>query len=500
MNRWILGALALGAAALAPLARAADPPVSAAEQAQAANQEAVANSNFERQLDQIQYNSRLLANQAIPPDQRALLDYGAYATFSYLSVTDPTGNTHILRETDFVPYADVNLDNVQELFVRGRVTYRDYSLNDSFGGIDGTGEHSDLEQLYYKFDLQRYLAAYKGIATPNDMSVIAGRQTVIWGNGLSFNQDIDGAVFDATEGPFNLEVVGGVTVPDTIDFDTSRPGFNDRTERGFYGVLGGVQIEKNHPYLYFLDQRDYNSNRPLIVSTASGSIDTHFNYNSSYLGGGSNGSLSDRLLYGVEATAEFGDDLSNSYIRTPGGISIVPQHHENIEAYAADTRLDYVFPDPHNTRASGEFIMASGDHDRESTNNTFGGNRPGTPDLAYNGFGLLNTGLAFAPEVSNVLIYRIGASTEPLNKYDLFKKLEIGGDLFLFQKYWQTAPIDEPTGNGRYLGYEPDVYMNWQMTSDLTLAMRYGIFEPGQKILTSQKVRQLFYTGVTLAF
>jgi hypothetical protein len=42
--------------------------------------------------------------------------------------------------------------------------------------------------------------------------------------------------------------------------------------------------------------------------------------------------------------------------------------------------------------------------------------------------------------------------------------------------------------------------MNWQITSDLTLAMRYGAFVPGDKITSSDKVRQLFFTGVTLAF
>ena len=145
--------------------------------------------------------------------------------------------------------------------------------------------------------------------------------------------------------------------------------------------------------------------------------------------------------------------------------------------------------------------MASGSHDRDSsTNNTFGGEKPGTPDLAFNGFGLINTGLAFAPDVSNMLITRLGVSTEPFNNFALFRKAEIGGDVFIYDKDWKDAPIDEPTKDGRLLGYEPDVYLNWQITSDLTLAMRYGIFQPSTKILSSQKARQLFYTGVTLAF
>jgi hypothetical protein len=210
--------------------------------------------------------------------------------------------------------------------------------------------------------------------------------------------------------------------------------------------------------------------------------------------------VTDRLIYGVESDLEIGNTLSNSYVRTGSGIEPVPQKTDQITASAADARLDYVFADPQQSRASGEVIMASGDHDRESTNNTFGGAPPGTRDLAYNGFGLLNTGLAFAPDVSNVLIGRIGGSMQPFNSYALFRKLEVGSDIFLFDKFLERAPIDEPTTGGRYLGWEPDVFMNWQITSDVTLAMRYGAFIPGHIIESSNKVRQLFFTGVTVAF
>ena len=44
-------------------------------------------------------------------------------------------------------------------------------------------------------------------------------------------------------------------------------------------------------------------------------------------------------------------------------------------------------------------------------------------------------------------------------------------------------PIDEVTSDDRYLGWEPDVYINWQVTSDVTFAFRYGVFFPGTAIL-----------------
>ena len=42
--------------------------------------------------------------------------------------------------------------------------------------------------------------------------------------------------------------------------------------------------------------------------------------------------------------------------------------------------------------------------------------------------------------------------------------------------------------------------MNWQVTNDVTLALRYGIFFPGTAIDNNQQTRQFFYAGVTYAF
>src|SRR5437016_4518292 len=102
--------------------------------------------------------------------------------------------------------------------------------------------------------------------------------------------------------------------------------------------------------------------------------------------------------------------------RAAGGPFIQPidQTEDQIQAWAADARLDYLFPDLRRTRLSAEVILASGDDDRGNTSNTFNGNKPGTNDRAFNAFGLLNTGLAFAPAVSNLLAFRVGGSTFPL--------------------------------------------------------------------------------------
>jgi hypothetical protein len=510
MNRWSAGILAsamIGAILFStPPLPAAPPPTTPEEQADLqTNKAAITESDFQRQLDQFEYSSRIEANPDIPVGQRLLVDYGGYVSYNYLSDDDPSQNTHILSDTTATAYALLNLDNAQEFFVRGQMDYRDYGIGDDFGGgIEGPGQHSAVQQAYYRFDLQRYLSAYRGVALQEDAAVELGRQTVVWANGLTLDQNIDGGVFDFTRGALKIEDVAGITVPETIDFDTSRPGFNDRTKRGFFGAILSMQIDRHQPFIYILSERDFNENEKLITLSGASAITTHFNYNGLYIGAGSTGSLTDHLIYGAEATMEGGNDLSNSYVVNHGAVVPVDQRHDDIAAFAADGRLNYLFADPHNSRASLEVIMASGDHDRVSTNDTFGGPKVGTTDQAFNGFGLLNTGLAFSPDISNVVITRLGFSTQPLNNVALFRKLEIGTDVFLYDKYLERAPIDEQSHSGRFLGFEPDVYANWQITSDLTFVMRYGCFFPGNDVgadvIGSNRTRQLFFTGVTLAF
>jgi hypothetical protein len=60
--------------------------------------------------------------------------------------------------------------------------------------------------------------------------------------------------------------------------------------------------------------------------------------------------------------------------------------------------------------------------------------------------------------------------------------------------------VNEPTNADHYLGVEPDLYINWQVTNDFSLAVRYGVFFPGSAFEPNDDVRQFFYAGVTYAF
>src|SRR5450432_164243 len=411
-----------------------------------------------QELQQLELDSRYRINPNVPAEQRAVVDWGGYVTFNYLSLDDQTHDNHVLRQYDLVAYTRVMLDNANEFFLRFRTGYRDFNDRDSF---DGNGDEiidPDLDRLYYRFDLAASQAAYHGKQTDTDIAIKGGRDLAYWANGLVLTEVLDGIVVDINNPAFNIEALGGVTPVRTVDFDPSRPNFDHNTRRGFFGAMASKTFGTHTPFAYGLIQRDYNKD-----DTSGTPAPTKFEYNSYYLGVGSTGSFSDRLHYGLEFAYETGESLSRSFTVAQ---NIVPltQRRDNIRAYALDGRLDYLIPDTHQSRISLETILASGDPDRGSTNSTPDGNRAGTDDNAFNSFGLINTGLSFGPAVSNIIAVRLGGSTFPLGGgSDFVRRLQIGTDLFAYWKMQRNAPIDEPTVDESYLGWEPDLYLNWQL-------------------------------------
>ncbi|MDB5295215.1 MAG: hypothetical protein JWO31_1198, partial [Phycisphaerales bacterium] len=457
-----------------------------------------------RDLERYDLDTRYRANEAVPPGQRVLVDYGAFLQGSYLSLDDAAGNNRGLRQVDLIPYVRVNWDGAQELFLRGRFGYRDFNKGDSFDGLGDEPIDGDLDRGYYSFDLRRYNAAYgkgllgAGAGSDFNLTFKGGRDLAYWGNGLVLGTTLDGITVGVEKGPLSVEVIAGVTPTRTVDFDSSRPGFDYNTRRGFYGVQASLNLGDHRPYAYGLLQRDYNKKDELDL----GLIQTRYEYNSYYLAVGSTGGLTQNLRYGVELAYEGGNTLSNSFEASgAGGLFPVEQTRNQIQAIGFDARLDYLVNDRRQTRFSAEVIATSGDADRGSSTNTFNGNRPNTTDRGFNAFGLVNTGLAFAPDASNLLALRVGAATLPLPEVPAFSRLQLGFDFFVLGKLQERAPIDEPTADHRFLGLEPDLYLNWQVTSDLTLAVRYGVFFPSDQAFGSNTdARQFLYTSLTFAF
>ncbi len=450
---------------------------------------------FERTLQQIQRDTRLRVLEGVPVNQRALIDYGGFVTASWLSVDDSELNNRALWIYDAVGYGRVNFDGAHELYIRGRMSYRDYNPGDQFADEEDHLEGT-IEEAYYRFDLERHRAAAYG-AAPGDYNFVfqGGRQYVEWAGGLVLSNYLDAVRADLRAGPVTVSLLGGVTVFGTSDFDTSRPEFDDTTYRGHYGAMASVQVGRHRPYAYFLAQRDYNPNNEAVTL---GIIETEYDYNSNYFGLGATGALTDRLVYTVEGVYENGSSLSNSFSRTT--FQPIDQTDDDIEAWAGLVQLDYLFGDPRRTRVGAGLIIASGDPDRGNTSDTFNGNDANTSDQAFNSLGYVFNGLAFAPPASNIAITRASVSTFPFPDTALTENLQIGLDVLVFNKVRKNGTIDEVTDENRYLGIEPDVFINWQVLEDVTITLRYGIFFPGGAVETDDEVRQFIYTAVTYAF
>ena len=456
---------------------------------------------FERQLEQIRRQRQPQLDATLPIDQRVLVDFGGFLSFNVAAIDDIEQFTHVLRQTSLTGYAHVNVDGVHDFFVRGHTTYNDFNSGHDFDGHGDDWVEPTLDRAVYQFDLRRALARYGDRRIEQNLVIRGGRQLVHWANGLVLSQEIDGGLLTLSSSPLTLQLIAGATRRSTTDIDSSRPGFDGDTDRGFYGALLQARVgERHEPFLYGLVQDDRNDNRARSDLVGGTPVTTGFGYDSWYVGVGSTGRLSDNLLYGVELVYQGGDSRSSGFVAVPGGAIPVVQTDEDIEAFALDVRLDYLFDDPRRSRLSGEVLVASGDDDRLHTTNALGGNRTGTDDRAFNAFGLIDTGMAFATNVSNLVMLRAGASTYPFPDSRGVKDLQVGINLFLFQKFDSDAPIDETTSSHDHLGWESDIYVNWRITSDLAVAVRYGVFFPGRAIETDTDERHFLFTGVTLSF
>lgn len=460
-------------------------------------------------LDQFGLDSRIKANEMIPVGQRAYVDYGALLSVSYLTTKEGDGENRGERIYELTAYAHLNIDGVHEAFIRGRYAYYDYlSENDSFDGRGSRENRDKLDRAYYKFDLARDLQAYEGGKPGGEASIQVGRDLVYWANGLVLGERLDGVVVDVGSETLHLEAIAGVTPLDTVDIDPSRPNYDRDTKRGFYGAMATADIGEHHPFAYVLLQRDYNPREASGTGTGTDvngdPITGKWQYDSNYFGIGSTGNLGDRFEYGVEAVYETGDSLSSPVNVIGASINDArPQAKEKIQAGALDARLEYLPPtDDYKVRLTLEETLATGDRTRySSSNQTVFGNQKGTDDNAFQGFGLINPGLAFSPNLANLSVTRLGVSFFPAPHAEVTRRLQLGTDFFVYNKLNQAAVIDESTDeSGHFLGVESDFYANWQLTSDITLVARYGIFFPSSHLTEDDDFRQFLYMGVTYAF
>lgn len=435
---------------------------------------------------------RLRVDPSLSFAERTFLEFGGVLNTTFVHLNDSNDNSRRLFSPEVSLYGRAVFDGAHTLFARARFEYDAFSEGDSFDGRGDRWPQPFVDRYWYEFDLRQAAAAYQGKTIRGNFNIRVGRQFVDWGAGLVLSENLYAARPTIEFGRWSLDGIAGVTPGDesVTDFDASRAEFNEETWRGFFGGRLAYRTRDSKTfYTYYLAQVDYNGEGP---SRPDLGFQVDHEYNSQYLGFGADGSFTSQLLYLGEFVYEFGDSRSDPL----RGV----QQHEQIGAWAARGMLTYLFADRNNTRAEFETIFASGDPDRLVTSDTVGGNQAGTTDKAFNSMGFVNTGLAFAPSLSNIMTFRLGASTFPFPESDDLGRFQIGMDLFALNKMDPRAPIDEPTSDDRFLGFETDLYANYRVTSDLALSARYGVFFPSAAVESEKDTRHFVFLGMTLSF
>lgn len=436
---------------------------------------------------------RLKVDTNLDITERSSIDVGGSTSFFFLNLNDANDNHRRLLQPDVTLYGKASIDGVHNFFVRANFEYRDFSQGDSFNGGGDTWATPMVDRYVYEFDYARAVAAYDGRRSDWDFKISGGRQFVDWGEGIVLSEALYAVRPTLTFGHWQIEGLAGVTPADQsiTDWDASRSGYNNNTQRGYFGGLVRYTFQNaTQVFVYGIDQQDFNTGTQ-YAENAPVALD--FRYQSWYVGTGVEGSIGSHFTYLGEFSYESGKSMSDPL----RGV----QQSEQISAYAIRAQGTFLLLDAWNTKFECELLLASGDGDRSlSSTNTVGGNQAGTQDTAFNSLGFVNTGLAFSPALSNIWTTRLGVSAFPLRSQQGFEQFQVGLDLLIDNKFDTAGPIEESTYNDRYLGAEIDLSINYRITSDFALTTRYGVFFPGEAIAGPKAARQFIFTGFTLSF
>jgi hypothetical protein len=416
------------------------------------------------------------------------LEFGGWYRYSYFWWEEPGGdvvmsNDVSLRNHDIRFWLSVNLEDIHYAYARSRLGFIDFSTGDSFDHNDVDTEGINLDMGFYRFNLTEALRKYCEAELPVTVQVQAGRQYFNVGTGLAYSQIHDGVqlMLGAPLWKFTAFLADSIRSED--DVDRSIPE-SDNSRRFFSGgQFTWTGLDQHEPYVFWLLQRSHHRDKDFFQD---------YDYNSNYVGFGSHGQF---VLPGLRYYTEFIWECGSS---SPTGVFA---GHEQIDAFAFDSGLDYYFDCKTHPRVGVEYAFGSGDQDRQSPTNTIGGNLPGTDDGNFIYFGYINTGYALSARLSNLQFLRLGGSLRPFEGHPYLDRLEIGSNFFWFWKDEANGGISDfrADRNSEDVGNELDIFLHWQILSDLALSIRFGTFYPGNAY-SHDSNRTFFWTAATYSF
>ena len=446
-----------------------------------------------------------------PIAERMLIDYGGYFRYGFSAIDDSQSRTQYLNQYDGRFYGRIELDGWLRFFGRLRVEYDAWNTIGDFAPTEEGWQRPVGELYWLEFDLGNWMSSQDGSGREWSLKARGGRQFVYWANGLSLANYMYAGTLDASVDSLGATGLLGFTAGgDTIDWDTSRPGYDNDTDRMYLGAKFDVKLGAHTPFFYYLAQFDQNAGQRAILPEGVApefQVPVRFRYNSQYWGTGINGSFGSNWLYRLEFALETGSTLSDPIKHDP----LIPptdlgqpQQSATILAQAGLAGVSWVGQDAMDSRIDFQCLIGSGSVYRLDTGNTYGGILPGKTDTSFNSLGYVNTGLVFAPDASNCFIPSIGYSISPFKGVDIIGDARLSVNAFLYVRLNADAPISVPTnlGGSNLVGSEYDFNVDMRIFSDLNMSVRYGLFVPNTGLFTDveSEPRQFFYVGATYAF
>jgi len=422
--------------------------------------------------------------QQAPLDAFLDWQWGGWIDYYVFHFDDGAQSQRVLQRPGLSVWTRLRLDEgAHEIFARMRLTYEYFNPGDEFRRQqDWIGPN--LDRGWYQIDVGRAFRLTEP-DNPYQMRVRVGRQDVTIGTGYAIDLPLDAVTFEIKAHDFRVAGLFGKTFSSYPNVDRSDP-VDTHSARRFFGVQVTYDgFEQHEPFVYSVWNDDYTDERPKDPLQA-------YSYDTAYFGLGSRGSLVHNLNYWTEWVYEWGHSYGDGMFR----------RRDEVDAWAWDIGVEKLFDVRTRPRLSFEYMFASGDVNRTfSPTNAAGGNRGDREDTSFVGFGFRDTGISAAPTLSNMHVWRAGASFSPFEQVELLRDFEAGTNWFLYHKHHERAAISDPAAgqfNG-YVGWEMDYFLNWRFASDLAWTIRWGMFFPGDAYL-DQDSRSFLFTGLTWSF
>jgi hypothetical protein len=419
---------------------------------------------------------------AVPSEQKMMVEWGGFYVPSYIHFTDQGNNNGDLTVQDFRLWTQIRIDEVHRIFARMRLNYIDFAPGDGQGLRQHDLVGPNLEVGYYELNVSEAAMKYAGQKWPCTLNIRGGRQYIEVGRGIALGKILDAGQFDLGTKDFAFMGFAGHSPRGEDDIERYGPRY-DNTRRAFFGgQFTYLAIDGHQPYGFFVIQKHMTD---VDLPTQD------FDYDSSYYGVGSKGAVVKDLQYAVESLWEFGRGAANGQI----------DGTERVRAYAFNAELDYYVQAPMKPVLTAEYGYASGDPDRGTALSALNGNRMGTADREFQGFGYVNSGLALGSRFANLQFVRLGGKMTPYENKTGAGRIDVGLDHYFLFKANDQGPTSDfrAVRTATSLGNEVDIFMEWRIFSDLSWTIRYGHFFPGAAY-NDHHGRDFLYTGLNFSF